>query len=445
MLRPVSYPLLAALLAASLGVLAACGPGEDPDLDFHRGVNALEEGRAERARAHFAADLERHPERAESWRLAGDAWRSGRLQSLTRGVEHWRRYLELEPGDDEVALRITRTLFLLGEWRQAEAWCERLDDGPRSQLLRARVFLEADPARAEAAIAAALAAAADDPLVQATAARIYQQTGDPERAMTHAGRAVELDPLDLRSTYLLARLTQRRGDAEEAAELLATHQLLVRLTGAGSVPEPTPAEALRLLRELEPRLHGEALSFRREKLRLLVKNGRRREARAVLAGLAGAGLPAAARLELAGLAEKLGELATARGLLDSVLDEEPAAEELAAGGNAREALFGLALLAYNSGDRPRARELVEDALQRFPHAARFHHLAGRLELDDGRREEAARSFERALELAPWKSDCRIDLANLWLAAGRSDDVGALLAAAPEADPAIAAYRRRHGL
>ncbi len=435
--HPTRSPL-PPLLAAAL-VLLSCGPGGEADLAFHRGVNALEEGRGERARLHFAADLERHPERSESWLLSGHAWRSGRLQSPTRGIEHWRRYLELEPGDNEVALRITQALFLLGEWREAEAWCGRLDDSPGSQALRARVFLESDPPRAEQAVTAALAAVTDDARLHATAARVYRQLGDAERSLIHARRAVELDPLDLRTTYLLARLSQRRGDAEAAAELLATHQLLVRLTGAGSVPEPAPTEALRLLREVEPRVHGEAVSFRREKLRLLVETGQQREARSLLAGLAGEELPAAARLELAGRAEKLGDLDAARVLLESVLEEEVAA------GTEREALYGLALLAYRVGDRPRARELAADAVERFPHTARFHHLLGRLELADGRDDEAGRSLERALELGPWKSDCRIDLANLWLSVGRSDDVEALLAAAPEADPAIAAYRRRHGL
>ncbi len=440
--RPDPF-LLTALAAAAL---VSCGPRDDADLAFHRGVNALVENRSELARAHFAADLERHPERAETWRLAGHAWMSGRLRSPTRGIEHWRRYLELEPGDNEAALGITQALFLFGEWQEAEAWCQRLDASPRSQLVRARVFLEADTEQAEQAIRGALAAAAADPRFHATAAQVYQQLGDPERALIHARRAVELDPLDLKSTYLLARLTQRRGDAEEAAGLLATHQLLVQLTGAGSVPEPAPAEALRLLRQLEPRVGGEAVSLRREKLRRLVENGQHGEARAVLTGLAGsADLPAAAHLELVGLAEKLGDLAAARELLENVLSDEAAEEEWVAGGRRREALYGLAVLAYKDGDRPRARQLVADARERFPHAARFHHLLGRLELADGRNEEAVRRFERALELGPWKSDCRIDLANLWLSEGRTDDVAALLAAAPEADPAIEAYRRRHGL
>ena len=446
--RSLSIALLAGMIAASQ---LACAPREnreDPGLgraggaqamSFHRGVNALDERRFERARVHFAEDLERHPEKPESWRLAGLAWASGSYQSATRAVEHWRRYLELRQDDVEIQVRLTRMLLLLGEWQEAQATSEYLGDDARFRVLRARAWLEIDPARATEEIAAATAG--DDPRLHATAAEVYLRAGNHEQALLHAARAVELAPLDTTSTYLLARLRRRAGDAEAATELLATHQLLTRLTGTAGAPEPSPVEALRLVRELEPRIGEQHL--RLEKLRRLVETGAHDEARALLPVLGD--LPTATRLELAGLAERLGELDVARGLLEDAL-EQPAGERTSdREAGEREALYGLALLARRQGDAEGARERIEAGLERFPHCARFHHLLGRLELEAGQVEAAAGRFERALELAPWKSDCRIDLANLMLGEGRTDEVAALLNAAPGDDPAIDGYRRRHGL
>ncbi len=445
---PTPSPL-PAILACSIAAVLSCGPREDPDLAFHRGVNALDEQRFENARTYFAEDLEHHPERLESWLRAGRSWMSGNLKSPTRATAAWRRYLELNPGDNEITIQMTRALLFLGEWQQAQTWCQRLDASGRSQLLRARVFLEVDPERARQAIEAAAPAAGDDPYFHAEAARVYHHVAEPERARGHASRAIELAPLDLKSTYLLARLQQQLGDAEAAAELLVTHQLLAQLTGSGGAPEPAPAEALRLMRELEPRVASEAEEFRLRKLRLLVANGRHQEAQALLANLAESTRLPATRIELAGLAEKLGDLAAAHRLLESVLSDEPSGAGITAradrAAREREALYGLALLARRRYDRAGSRKRVEDGLERFPHAGRFYHLLGRIELEAGRDEAAAGRFEKALELAPWKTECRIDLANLWLSQGRSDTVAALLAQAPGPDPVLDRYRRRHDL
>ncbi len=184
---------------------------------FHRGVNALDERRFERARAYFAEHLERHPERPETWRLAGHAWASGSYQSATRAVEHWRRYLELRPDDVEIQVRLIGMLLVLGEWREAQDRSQRLDDSAGSRVLRARAWLETDPERAAETIAAARDSADDDPRLHATAAEIYLRTGDREQALADAARAVELAPLDAKSTYLLARLLKRRRGRRRAA------------------------------------------------------------------------------------------------------------------------------------------------------------------------------------------------------------------------------------
>lgn len=482
---PMGPTLVGALVSLLLGCAGpeagspgrtggAGGPGGPPaELALHRGLNALDEGRADQARIELATALEAEPGRPEVWRLAGDAWMTGTLRSPSQAIEAWGRYLEGRPGDpgkdlgDDfgVATRLAESLLLLGEWQQAETWCERLGDDPRAQRLRARVFLDIDPERAEAAIRAALAGLADNAPdteraeTHALAARVYSELGEDERALDHAEQAVGLDPLDLQSTYLLARVARRRGDPERTDALLATHQLLAQLTGAGSHPAPSPTEGLRLVRELVPRVAAGAVLFRLEWLRRLVANGQRDEALELLEGLAEEQtLPTATRLELVGLADRLGDLDQARRWLEQVLAENEPMADAPLGdprlANHREALYGLALLDHREGDFAAARTRSDEGLEHHPQSARFHHLAGRLELISagaeagtgaGGSERAAQSFSRALELAPWNTEYRLDLANLWLAEGRIDAVQELLAAAPEDDPALDVYRRRHGL
>jgi predicted Zn-dependent protease len=438
-------------------LLAACAPGADPDLDFHRGLNALDDGRYDWARVCFARDLERHPERAASWRLAATAWTAGANGSLSRALASYRGYLRRVPGDRQVRLRAARLLLQLGDRQEAAAQAAQLGDGPEVQLLRAELALDDDPARARQALAAGLAEAPDDARLHVLAARLEERSGAPQQALAEAERAVELAPLDFRSYYLLGRLWRALGDESRAAEALAVQQLAARFAVDGSQRPPSTLEALRLLDELAPKVASTAPSFRLARLRLLAAAGRRQEAAAEADALAALGPPAGADgLELARLAEQAGADALARRLYSALAAATPAGDaptgetptdQTRADDDAvaRGAVFGLARLAWKEADRAGCRRLLAAGLARWPYAARFHQLLASLELAEDRREEAAAELGRTLELAPWRDAARTDLADLYLAQDRRRAAVELLAAAPEESPALTRYRRRHGL
>lgn len=425
------------LAAAALPGLLHCAPATHPDLAFQRGLNAGDQGRFDWARIYFAEDLESHPDRAEAWRRAGLAWSSGRQQSPTEAIEHFRHYLSLRPEDGEIQLRLARAHFTLGQWDEAQAWAERLGAGLEADMLRAEVFLDVDAERARRAMEDALAAAADDPRVQALAARVYDRLGEPQVALAHARRAVELAPLDARSRYLLARLHQQLGEPEQAAAAFAVHELLAPLVDRGSVAKLSPAEELRLMRRLEPEVASSAPDFRRALTRLLVQTGHRSEASAELAArLEGSPPPGSEeRLELARLAEQNGEEAVARELFESLTDDAEAG---------REGRLGLARLALRNSNSGRARELLEEGLAGEPFLARYHYLLAQVALAEGRMEEAEGRLSRALELAPWDAEARVGLADLFLSQGRRDAAETLVAEAPEETSILRKYRSEHG-
>ncbi|MEM8963855.1 MAG: tetratricopeptide repeat protein [Acidobacteriota bacterium] len=425
------------------GALLVVGCGTSRDLALLRVENALAEGRADRARVHVAEYLERHPNDAEAWRLGGEAWMSGNLRSPSRAVEHWQQYLTFEPDDQELTTRVAEALFVLGDFEDAATWVARAGEGARADLLRVRLALDADPERAREALERVMEAEADGMdrrEVDALAARLYAQLDQADRALDHARQAIEADPFDLQSTYLAARLERRGGNLETATELLETHQMLSRLVGAGSTAALIGAEAVEQIRELAQRVNADAVAFRLTLVRNLAELGERGEAEELLTGLVeDSELTAAQRLELAGIADRLDHFDLAGAFLDSVFMDASTTQ-----GNQSEALVGLAVLAHREGEQAAYRDRVDQGLVRFPTSARFHHLDGRIRLADGERDAASRSLQRALELAPWNVDCRLDLANVYLADGRLDEVEALIDAAPEESAEIDAYRRRHG-
>lgn len=439
---------LAALLL--LALLAGCGAGgkstapgqEDADLAFHRGVNALDEGRYEWARRHFADDLARHPERAAAWRYAGIAWSAGPQQSLSRVAECYSRYLELED-DGAIRLRLAQQLFLLGEVARSRELLATLPSRPAADLLRANLELgDGEIAAARRAVEAALAAAPDLAAVHATAALVYQRADEHAQALVHARRAVTLDPLDYKSHYLAARLARLAGDTKVAEEALQRHQLLTRLQGEGSLAPPTPAEALRLMRTLEAQLDDEAKvakTWRWRLMELLVETGRRDEATPLVAALAAdpAALTPTEALTLGAYAERLGDPDLAAQLYTSLTASDDGAAR-------REARFRLARLAVAAGDSAAARSWLRTALVDHPHIARLHYLLAQIALQSGEEKEATAALEQAVSLAPWRDDYRIALADRLLAAGRDDDARALIAAAPEPAPTLEQYEKIHG-
>ena len=68
---------------------------------------------------------------------------------------------------------------------------------------------------------------------------------------------------------------------------------------------------------------------------------------------------------------------------------------------------------------------LRTALGEQPNVGRFHCALGSLAVEEGRAEEAVASYETALELAPWRAGCRLELVRLLHLEGEAAEVSAV--------------------
>jgi tetratricopeptide (TPR) repeat protein len=422
-------------LGTALLLLVACRPPAEEDLELLRARNAAAQGRYDWARLHYAKDYERHPEHLGSLRELAISWLSGYQQSLSTGAERLREYVDRAPGDAVAARQLVRTLMLLGEKDEARERAARLGDDPESELVRAQALLDVDPGGARLAIERALAGDPEDPRAHATAAEAYERAGDAARAVSHAQRALELDPLQYSTLYRLARLCQRRGEADRAARYLALHQRVTRLLEVGSLSPVPASEGLEILDAAERDLGGGGFDLRKRRVQLLFAAGRLHDA--VEAARTLSRDPRASltdRLELATWTGDHGRRADARELFEAIQRGSP--------GSAG-AVASIAQLEIEAGQLPQARGRLTEALAGDPGFARYHYLLGRIESLEGRTDAAVVRYQRAVALAPWEWTWRTALADVLLSQRRVADFRALLSDAPEEAPGLAEYRERH--
>ena len=431
--RPRAHCLLAVGLWLLLG---GCQPAERAsDLDLARAENALLEERHDWARVYLARDVERHPDHLDSLRRLGLAWSSGYQQSLSEAAATFERYLEHQPDDQEILLRLIDTQQLIGQWEQARPWLDHLDDSAAANLARARLLAEIEPEAARPAIERALATDPAQPGVQALAAEIFARDGDSGAALGLAEAAVASNPFDYQSWYLLARLRRAQGDSEGARQALDVQSKVRRLQEDGTMGSVSDSEKLALLDQIEPSVAAAGrYRFERRRAELLFATGETHAAVALAQRLLSE--PQADltdRLRFAKWAEEAGRRALARDLFDDILAKNP---------DHRGALSSVVILRLHSGELASARNLVEQGLRRHPNYARLHFLRGRIELAEGHQPAALAAYHRAIELAPWESGWRLALAELLRRQGELAAVRQLLDEAPEANPRIEAFRER---
>ncbi len=436
-----AQPIRPILLLAALGSgLAGCAepPPEIPDLALHRGRNALAMGRYDWARRYFEQDLESNPDRSESLRGIGLGWVSGYEGSLSRGIEALAAYLERVPGDVEIRLRLARALRQLGERQRALDVLAGAGESAEASELRASTLEDTDPAAAERHAQAALAVEPGAFSTLLLAARLAHRRGDGALALARAQAAARADPLRGEIFYLLAQIRRDLGDEDGAGRDLEIYQQLRRLPARGRPSKLSPYEELQALRALEPRLEPSALPWRRRLARLMLTTGDPGAEAAVKDLIAGrdgeATLEAIAFLELAGEAHGRGRGPLARALYQRALELDP---ELKA------ARAQLARLEHETGDREAAGRLLAAGLEADPYHAPYHFVSGLLALGQGQEPRAVLAFATALDLVPWLASYRLALADVYLAAGRRDDLERLLEQAPAEDPVITSYKRRH--
>ena len=97
-----------------------------------------------------------------------------------------------------------------------------------------------------------------------------------------------------------------------------------------------------------------------------------------------------------------------------------------------------------ASDPDEAEAFLQAALVEEPAVAKHHCMLGELAVGRGDENAAIASFERALELAPWRADCRLGLIEDRKARGQRKAVAQALDAAPEPAPELSSFRARHG-
>lgn len=427
-------------LIVLLWLLSACAPSES-DLAYQRGLNAVAEQKFDWARRYFSEDLQSNPDRLASLRHLGIAWRSGTQQSLYQATQAFRRYLAQQPADAEIQLLLAWTLFLAGEWQEAQSWAKRLDHTLEACLFKAELYLDSNPQAAQTAITNAVQQDPHNAKVHTLAARVALRIGDRQASLKHAQQAARLGSQHPKTYYVLARLWRQNGALERAQEALDTHQLLSKLAHPPTAAGLSTNEELQLVQALEKRLPTIPYTLRQRKLRLLFEAGQTDHAIQELKRLlVHPETTVRARLNFASLAETGGRPSLAQRLYAEVLAESPT-EDL----TDRHARSGLARLAYRSGDLETVQRLMTEGLGQEPHLARYHYLQGLAVLSLGNPAEAKQHLSSAVRLAPWESEWRGELAEVYLAEGERERAVAILNDAPLVDPRLEHFKTRHGL
>lgn len=426
---------MASWMMVLVGLLwAGCSSPRPEETEYLRGLNALAEGRYVWARIHFAAAGE-DPAQHEAARLAGVAWLSGPSQSLASAVESFERYLEIRPDHPEVQQRLARCLVQMGDPEAARAVIEGLPVAPELELLRAELLLDAEPERAVEIAAGIPEEWPERYRALALVSEGLGRLGEIDDAVSAAVESLRLNPLQEQVWYRLGRLHVRRGEVEPATRAVNLSQLLAELDR--SEDKRPEAERLRLLRRLEEELDPTNPFFAALRAELLIVGGTPEEAREAMDELAAVAEPdVEQRLDFVAMLLRRRDTEDAEELLQDVLENAPSHRR------ARDLMIRLLL---TRGELEAARALAEKGRADEPHLARFEFRLGQVELASGNRDRARSHWERALHLAPWQAEWRLELVRLLLDENRRTEAIRQLDEAPESHPALDGFRQQRGL
>jgi len=308
------------------------------------------------------------------------------------------------------------------------------DRQARSRLIAAYVVLNR-PDQARRLLAEALAKNPRDVDALLQQSEIDLRAGDLAKAQERLREVLRYKPDSAEAHYLLARAYARQGERrlerEELGQVLNLRpdHLAARLALATSFSESgNPQGALDAL-ELAPPSQRESLEYIVLRSHALLALGRTEEASAqITQALARGSAPDLLALD-GEVKLRLKQNAAAQASFESALRQNPA--HLGA-------LGGL----YRAVAAQRGVSAALDALRRHaanhPKSARVQHYFGERLLANGRRDEAKRAFQAAVEAEPGFSEAEVSLARLDLAAGNLDAARKRLNAALSrgADPIV---------
>jgi tetratricopeptide (TPR) repeat protein len=219
------------------------------------------EGRFEEVEPLLAEYVEQHPKSSRGWYSLG--YSLGAQQKIGDAIQALARSLELDLGNAEAHKMLGRMLMIIGRFDMAQAEFEEairykpdsaeihynlgkllsMQDvwGPARDALQEAVRLDPTYVRAVDALGFALEALGDDAgavvhyekaaaLNEAQQGRLasphvnlsayHNRTGNPEKALEHARKALELNPESDRAWFQKSRADDSRGDLVEAVASL---------------------------------------------------------------------------------------------------------------------------------------------------------------------------------------------------------------------------------
>ncbi|RMF84277.1 MAG: tetratricopeptide repeat protein, partial [Nitrospirae bacterium] len=211
-------------LATLFLLVAACSrEGGEAELRYRRAGHLLEAGKPGAAVVELKAALERRPDWAPAERRLGRAYLAlGRYEKARAALA---RAAELAPENPEVVLDLAEAEIHLDRLEEAEAHLERYARavGRTARYLRLRGELaqrRGDPAAARGHLEAALAADPDSVPARLDLARLAVAEDDLEEAARQLQEAARRRPEDLEVQYGLAEVAIRRGEFDEANQIL---------------------------------------------------------------------------------------------------------------------------------------------------------------------------------------------------------------------------------
>ena len=405
---------------------AACGfegkRDQIPDLAFHRARHAFEQGRWDWARVYLEEDLKANPDRHQSIRDLAIAWISGHGGGLAQGVPFFERYLEAQPDDQAIRLRLIVTLIRLGEIERGLRWAEGLDDHLDARFLRALLLAGDDPEEALVEVLSVIAEHEENSRAHALTARLYEELGNAEAGVASCRTSLEIEPFSAKTRARYERLLRKTGRIEGAKAELRALEIVGRLNQSREAAQLGPAEELHLLRELESTGSASGFGFNRRLAKTLLRSGYLEQGWLLCEELVRDDrFSEEDRLVFARILVDMGVRQRARLLYESVMDLDQ--------GNVT-ARSSLAILDCGLGLYSDARRSMEEALALDPYVATYHATLAQAQLQGGEDDAALSSFETAVELAPWEDRWRQALADLWRSKGEMETREAVLAGAP---------------
>jgi len=216
---------------------ASAAPADSVDASAHilLAEDALQNNEYRKAATEYrkAAEKSDDPEVARKATVVGMTY--GFDREAIRSAKRW---LDLDSSDDEARAILGQLHFRLGELRDARRYYAELIErnkefaGEKLLLLVRYLSDEGTPENGDKLMRALARPYPDSPQAHFAVATMALRAGDTEHAIERAGKAVELDPDNLKAKLLYARALLVHGETDRAIEYTA------RIIGDDPDPDP---------------------------------------------------------------------------------------------------------------------------------------------------------------------------------------------------------------